>query len=286
MPDFSIIDAHFHIWDPGRLPMSWQKGNATLSRPFLPEDYRQATVGLDIEAMVFVECFVDRGFLLDEVRFVEEYRVEEPRIKSIVAQAPLEKGTAIRPYLEQLKQNYPRVTGIRRLIESEDNPEFCLQPDFIEALGLLNEFNYSFDITVQYTQMQTVLELIQKIGDVTLILDHCGKPGIRDGHIEPWRTYLKEMAQNPNLYCKLSGLPSEADHTAWNEEELKPYIDAVVDAFGFDRLIYAGDWPVCTQATTLPHWVALLERHFSGVPEEDLRRFYRDNAISVYRIVD
>lgn len=284
MPDYPIIDAHVHLWNPERVRISWQHGHPTLERPFLVEDYREALGSVEVEAMVFVECFADPGEYLREVAFVEEQAASEPRLKAIVAQAPMELGEDAVPFLEALTRNHPAVRGIRRLIEFQPDPEFCLRPGFVRGVNLLADMGLSFDVNVHHSQMKEAAEFCSRVEDTVLVLDHCGKPPIAAGEMEPWRTHLNEIARNPNAHCKLSDLPVEADHESWKADDLRPYVDAVVEAFGFDRLIYAGDWPVCTQATTIERWVAFLDDHFSGVAETELRKLYRDNAARVYRL--
>ena len=117
-----------------------------------------------------------------------------------------------------------------------------------------------------------------------MILDHCGKPGIVEGAIDQFRDDLNELSQHPNLWIKLSDLPVEADHDRWTDEDIKPFIDATIEAFGFERTIYAGDYPICLQATSLPRWVDVLDKALQGSTESELRKFYRDNANSFYRL--
>ncbi|WP_226783062.1 amidohydrolase family protein [Oceaniglobus trochenteri] len=284
MPNFPVVDAHLHIWNPERIRIGWQEGNAFMQRPRLPQDYLHDLGDLEVEAAVFVECFVDQGEYLKEVRFVEENMGAGSPIRAIVAQAPVELGADMGPFIEHLKSKHPDVVGIRRMIEFNPDEDFCLRPGFVEGVNLLGEAGLSFDINIHHSQAGKAAEMVAQVPDTVMILDHCGKPGIAEGEIGAWRSHLKTMAANPNLHCKLSDLPVEADHDNWTEDDLKPYIDAVVEIFGFDRLIYAGDWPVCTQATTLPRWVEVLDRHFSGVSETDLRRFYRGNANRVYKL--
>jgi L-fuconolactonase len=132
--------------------------------------------------------------------------------------------------------------------------------------------------------MDIVREFVKRIPDVPMILDHCGKPGIAEGAIAQYRTDVAELARHPNLSIKLSDLPVEADWGRWTDADLRPYIDATIEAFGPDRTIYAGDYPVCLQATTLPRWVDTLDRALSGMSREDLRKIYRDNANAFYRL--
>jgi L-fuconolactonase len=284
MPDFGIVDTHLHLWDPRRLSYGWQRGYDLLARPYLIEDYSVACGHIDVAAMVFVECLVDRGLFEAEIRFVEEQALSDPRIKAIVAQVSLEEGAAVLPYLEHLKATTPLLRGIRRIVEFEPELDFCLRPAFIEGVKLLRCLGLSFEITVNYRHMEPVLRFVDRVGEIPLMLDHCGKPGIREGRLEPWRAQMRALATYPNVMCKLSDLPVEADHRDWTEAQIRPYIDAAAEAFGFKRLVYGGDWPVCLQATAISDWVGLLDRSFSGVHPRYLAQFYRDNAVDFYRL--
>ncbi|MCX7889328.1 MAG: amidohydrolase family protein [Rhodobacteraceae bacterium] len=284
MPDFPIIDAHLHIWDPRAIRIGWQAGNAAMRRVFDLADYAEDTGGIAIEAMVFVECFVDRGEFLNEVRHVERAARAEPRLKAIVAQASLEDGEDVRPFLDHLRDRHPMVRGIRRMIEFQPDPDFALRPDFQKGVQMLRDYDFSFEVNVHHSQMDRAASLAGAVEGVRLVLDHAGKPPIRDRLQEPWARHLRAFEANPDTWCKLSDLPVEADHAAWTEDDLRFYIDEVVEVFGFNRMIFAFDWPVCTQAVSPRRWIDLLDRHFAGVPEADLRAFYAGNARRVYRL--
>lgn len=289
MPDFPIIDTHLHIWDMDRLTYSAFKGHPLFGRTYTIEDYQRDCEGLDIEAMVFVECYADftptGGQYIEEIEFVEDSARRDPRIRGIVPMAPLEWGARVEPMLERMRDDHPSVKGIRRIMEFDDDPRaLTLSPDFIEGVNLLAKFGWHFEINVNYTQMDIIREFVQHIPDVPMILDHCGKPGIRQGAIAQYREDIADLASHPNMWIKLSDLPPYADPETWTDDDLRPYIDATAEIFGFDRMIYAGDWPICLQATSLTRWVDTLDRAFAGVADADLRNFYRNNANDFYRL--
>ena len=289
MPDFPIVDTHLHIWDHDRLTYSAFTGHPIFGRNYHVEDFRRDCGDLDVEAMVFVECYADfdaaGGQYLEEIAFVEDERAKDPRIRGIVPMAPLEQGDGVRPLLETMRDRHPAVKGIRRIMEFDDDPRaLTLSPGFIEGVNLLAEFGWHFEINVNYTQMDIIREFVGHVPDVPMILDHCGKPGIRQGRIEQYRDDIRDLASHPNIVCKLSDLPPYADPDRWTDDDLRPYIDATFETFGFDRTLYAGDWPICLQATSLTRWVETLDRALAGVPEADRRKFYRDNANAFYRL--
>tara|TARA_A100001011_G_C14216601_1_gene802328 strand:- start:240 stop:1115 length:876 start_codon:yes stop_codon:yes gene_type:complete len=289
MPNFPIIDTHLHIWDFDRLNYSAFKGHPLFGRSYQIEDYQRDCESLDIEAMVFLECYADfsasEGQYIAEIKYVEESADRDPRIKGIVPMAPVEWGSQVGTVLEEMQENHPSVKGIRRIVEFDHNPrELTLSKNFIEGVNTLEKFGYHFEINVNHTQMDIVREFVKCIPNVPMILDHCGKPGIAEGEIQQYKDDIAELSKHPNLWIKLSDLPVEADHETWTDDDIKPYIDATIDAFGFDRTIYAGDYPICLQATTLTRWVDVLDRALAGSSEEELRKFYRNNANAFYRL--
>jgi L-fuconolactonase len=289
VPDFPIIDTHLHIWDPSRLHYAWIKRNPLFDRAYHIEDYARDLGSVAVEAMVFLECYADftadSGQYVEEVVFVEDEAKRDPRIKAIVPMAPLEKGLRCTAILEEMAEFHPMVKGIRRIVEFDADPRaLTLSDDFVAGVNLLEQFGMHFEINVNYTQMDIVREFVRRIPNVPMILDHCGKPGIAKGAIGQYRDDVRELAKHPNLWIKLSDLPVEADHANWTEDDLRPYIDATIEAFGIDRTIYAGDYPVCLQATSLTRWVEVLDRALAGLGAADLRKFYRDNAIKFYRL--
>lgn len=289
MPNFPIIDTHLHIWDFNQLNYSAFKGHPLFGRSYQIEDYQRDCGDLDIEAMVFLECYADfsssNGQYIEEIKFVEESSKRDPRIKGIVPMAPVEWGSRVETILEEMSSNHPAVKGIRRIIEFDKDPRaLALSGNFIEGVNRLAKFGYHFEINVNHTQMDIVRDFVKMVPEVRMILDHCGKPGIVEGAIEQYQNDVAELSKHPNLWIKLSDLPVEADHNSWTEDDLRPYIDATIESFGFDRTIYAGDYPICLQATTLPRWVEVLDEALSGCSHEELWNFYRENANKFYNL--
>lgn len=289
MPNFPIIDTHLHIWDPKRLNYSWIKGNALFDRAYHIEDYARDLGNLQVAAMVFLECYADftpeSGQYLEEVRFVEAEAERDPRIRAIVPMAPLEKGLGCEPVLAEMAERHPSVKGIRRIVEFDADPRaLTLSEGFIAGVNLLEKYGYHFEINVKYHQMDIVREFVKRIPNVPMILDHCGKPGIAAGRFAQYREDLRDLAKHPNLWIKLSDLPVEADHQSWTPADLRPFIDETFEAFGADRILYAGDYPVCLQATSLPRWVEVLDWATAGLSETERRKVYYNNANAFYRL--
>lgn len=283
MIDFPIVDTHLHIWDIHKVRYSWLDDVPFLNKPHLIDDYRRACGDIDVEKMVFVQAEADFDQYKKEADWVAEVAREDTRIQGMVPWAPLEKGNAVEPELAELAK-IPLVRGIRRIIEFEPDPEFCLRPEFIEGVKLLPQFNMTFDICINHAQMKNTIRFIEQCPDVTFILDHIGKPDIKNQLMEPWKRELKTMSEFPNVSCKMSGLATEADFENWTKEDLKPYIDHVMECFGVDRVMYGGDWPVAAQATDYPRWVKTLDWALGDMSEADRRKIFRENAIEFYRL--
>lgn len=289
MPDFPIIDTHLHIWDHSRLTYSAFHGNPLLEKNYHVEDYQKACGDVQVEAMVFLECYADftaeGGQYIEEIKFVEDEAARDPRIRAIVPMAPLERGAAVAPMLEEMIDRFPRVRGIRRIVEFDADPRaLTLSDRFIEGVNLLAKYGLHFEINVNHTQMDIVREFVRLVPETKMILDHCGKPGIAEGALDQYRADVADLAQFPNLVIKLSDLPVEADWDNWTEADIRPYIDATLESFGPARTIYAGDWPICLQATTIPQWVGLLDRALAGLSDSEQRMIWRDNANAFYRL--
>ncbi|MEJ6781071.1 amidohydrolase family protein [Aminobacter sp. Piv2-1] len=282
MPDIPIVDTHLHLWNPALIPYPWLEENELLNKPYLLEDYARAFTSTSIEAMVFVQCEARFDRYLDEAAWAADQARIDPRIKAMVAWAPLDKGTAVREDLERLAR-HAILRGIRRIIQFEEDIDFCLRPSFVEGVRTLSEYGLSFDICIDHRHMANILRFVEQVPDFPLILDHIGKPDIRSGTMEPWASQMRELAQHPNVLCKISGVATEA-HADWTPADLHPYLDVAFEVFGFERTMFGGDWPVTLQAVRPERWIALLDSYLQHATSAELRAFWRDNAIKTYRI--
>lgn len=283
MPDFPIVDAHLHLWNPQHFRMRWLDGNAVLDQPYGLADYREHTAGVDIEAMVYLQVEVEPAYALLEARWAAERAADDPRISALVHWAPLEYGEQARAFLDALVATSPLVKGVRRLLQSEPDPEFCLQPRFIRGVHLLAEYDLSFDLCITHEQLPGIIALVGQCPEVSFVLDHIGKPDIKGRVLDPWREQIAALAAFPNVMCKVSGLVTEADQQDWTPADLMPYVDYIVKSFGENRIMFGGDWPVAFQASTYPRWVATLDALTATLSPEGKRKLWAENARRFYR---
>jgi len=284
MLDFPIVDAHVHLIEVQKLKYSWMSGAPTLLRDWTPDDLTARAKPAEIAAYVFVEVDVDPGLHMVEAAWADGEGATDPRLKAVVASVPMELGpAAAEPDLARLAA-LPHVRGVRRLIQDHPDPEFMIRPDFVAAVKLLPKYNLSFDLCIKHPQFANTLELVRRCPEVSFILDHIGKPGIAAGLIDPWRAHMRGLAAMPNVVCKLSGVTTEADHARWTREQLRPYIDHTIGCFGFARLMYGGDWPVCELAGHYQQWLATLEWATAGCSMAERRALFRDTAVKAYRL--
>ncbi len=283
MPDFPIVDAHLHLWDPTRFRMSWLDGNEVLNKPYGLAEYREHTAGVTIAAMVYLQVEVEPPYALLEAQWVAERAKDDPRIQGMVPWAPLEYGEQARAFLDALIATSPLIKGIRRLIQSE-SVDFPLQPRFVRGVQILAEYGLSFDLCLYHRHLANTIKLVEQCPNVSFILDHIGKPNIKDHVLDPWRAEIKQLAAFPNVICKVSGMVTEADHQSWTAEDLRPYLEHVLEVFGEDRVAFGGDWPVVCQASTYGRWVATLDALTADLSPAARRKLWADNARRFYRL--
>jgi L-fuconolactonase len=278
----NIIDSHIHFWNPQHLRYTWLDDLPTLNKSFLPANLPVSGDGWTMDKLVFVQadCIEDQG--LDEADWVSSLAKHDARIAGIVAYAPLQLDDMAREYLRRLKHQR-LVKGVRRLIQSEPLG-FCTQPRFVRGVQMLTEFGFSFDICIRHWQMGDAIELVRQCPNVQFVLDHIGKPDIKSGLLDPWREQIKTLASFPNVMCKISGLVTEANTEQWTPADLQPYIDHVIEAFGIDRLMFGGDYPVLELASSYERWLATIFAATASLSEAEKSKLFYENASKFYRL--
>jgi len=200
----------------------------------------------------------------------------------IVAFASLTAPSDLHRVLDALAAR-SKVKGIRHNIQGEA-PGFCTQAAFVEGVRTVGARGLTFDLCATHDQLSEVLQLVRACPDTRFVLDHCGKPAIRDGLLDPWRSDIACLAECANVWCKVSGLVTEASRVAWRQTDLVPYALHVVECFGVDRVMYGSDWPVLTLAASYTDWFRFTEHLTAKWSDAERRRFYGDTARSVYAL--
>ncbi len=278
-----IIDAHHHLWDLKRLRYDWLNEVPAINRSYFISDYQEAISGLNVVKSVFAQANATSECSRDETLWILSL-ADSPGtpIEGVVAWAPIE-DPEVEAYLEQLPR-HPKLKGVRRLIQSEEDSYFCARPAFVNGVRLLEKFSLSFDVCIIHHQLPAVIQLVREAPEVSFVLDHIGKPDIKGGVTEPWATHIRELASEDNVVCKLSGLVTEADMETWTAQDLKPYIDHVIDAFGFDRLMFGSDWPVCTLASDYGRWLGAVQEATADASDEEKYHLFYGTAERFYRL--
>ncbi|PYP78404.1 MAG: amidohydrolase [Gemmatimonadetes bacterium] len=279
MTAIRAIDAHVHFWDPMVLRYPWLAGEPALAKPFRPTDFAPLTAG-EVDAVVFVEANPAPEQAEDEVAWVEELADSEPRIAGIVAFVDLLDEPRRTAALGHLGRT-PRVVGVRHNIQHQPTG-FALQPAFVRGVQAVGESGRPFDLCITADQLDEAIELVRRCPDVTFVLDHCGKPAIRDDAFDGWARDLERLASHDFVSCKISGLLTEAREDQRTAESLAPWIAQARACFGASRLIYGSDWPVSVLGGGAGRWRSIVDSVTASWSEAERRALFADNAARVY----
>lgn len=281
MGKLRVIDAHVHFWDPSVLRYPWLEGEADLAGSFRPSDFSPLTSG-DVDAVVFVEANVAPGQAAQEVAWVNDLADMEPRIAGIVAFVDLLDESRRDAALAAMSRT-ARVIGVRHNIQHQP-AGFALQPAFVRGVQAVGASGLPFDLCITADQLDEVIDLVQRCPDVTFVLDHCGKPAIRDDAYDAWARDLERLASNAHVSCKISGLLTEARDDQRSADGLARWIERAHDCFGAERLLYGSDWPVSTLGGGALRWRAIVDAITASWPGAERQALFADNASRIYGI--
>ena len=273
------IDSHQHFWryDPRR--DAWiTEEMSVLKRDFLPEDLIPQLRANRVEGSIAVQASQSES----ETTFLLDLAEQFDAIKGVVGWVDL-CDPDLPKRLEHFS-HFEKLRGFRHIVQSEPDDRFMLREDVLTGIRHLGEFEFTYDILIYPHQLPAAIELAERLPHQPFVLDHLAKPLIRSGVISPWADQIRLLAANPNVYCKVSGLITEADWRKWRETDFKPYLDVVFDAFVPARLMFGSDWPVCLLAADYCEVRQLLANYLDDFPVEQRDKIFGGNAERFYRL--
>ena len=290
-PMLPVIDTHQHLWDLTKLRLSWLKAGDKanpLSAPHTPTEYAAATAGLNVVKAVYMEVAVAPEDLQKEADSVVALCESKatPTVAAVIGGAVGTPGFAayITPY-----KGHKHVKGVRKTLHGDDTPAgHALKAAFVKDVQLLGDLGLSFDLCVRPAELPDMVKLVTQCPGTRFVLDHCGNASTKFTQAEfaAWRAGMAALAAKPNVVCKLSGFivngGKKPDNAPYTADELAPVVNGTIDAFGLDRVMFGGDWPVVTMVATSKQWLTVLQEIIANRPEADRRKILHDNAVKQY----
>ena len=272
-----VIDAHQHFWNYDPQQYGWiSEDMRVLRRDFRPEHLREEMAPAGVDGVVSVQA----RQTLDETRWLLELARQHEFIRGVVGWVPLVAGD-VSTHLERFAAD-AKLKGVRHVLQDEPDDDYVLGDDFNRGVAQLKRFKLRYDILIFERQLPQAIELVDRHPDQVFVLDHVAKPRIKDGSLSPWRENMRQIARRPNVYCKLSGMMTEADWRAWTPAQLKPYVDVALDAFGPGRMMFGSDWPVCLVACGYARWAAAVRELTAALSQTEQQRLFGGTASEAY----
>ena len=276
-----IVDTHVHLWDLNRLRLPWIQKDSPLARSFVMKDYQAAIDGLNVVKGVYMEVDVDAADLVAEAEYVLDIcrQANTPLVAAVIGGRPAEADFG--KYLQRFRGN-KFLKGVRQVLHSASAKQgFCLTPAFVRGVQLLGENNLTFDLCMRPAEIGDAVKLVEACKDTRFILDHCGNGPVQAKDRTQWQRDMERLAALRNVVCKISGIVVQA-RERWTADDLAPVINHSLTTFGPDRVMFAGDWPVCTMRATYRQWVEALRTITRSRTAEDNRKLFHDNAVRFY----
>lgn len=272
------IDSHHHFWIYNEKEYKWINNEMKkIKRNFTPEHLLHLLKNNGFNGTILVQA----RQTLEETEWLLELAEKYPFIKGVVGWVDL-CSSQVEKQLEVFTTN-PLLKGVRHVLQDEKD-SFMLSEKFISGISLLEKYNLTYDILIGHKQLPSAIKLVERFPNQMFVLDHIGKPNIKDSEIEEWKENIYKLASNEHVYCKLSGMVTEADWLHWKEQDFKPYLDVVFDAFGIDRLMIGSDWPVCTVSKSYSEVMGIVENYISEHSLEDQNKILGLNCMKFYKI--
>jgi L-fuconolactonase len=273
------IDAHQHFWEFDPIRDSWIKDEmAAIRKDFFPDDLKPLVQQNGFEGCVAVQASQSEK----ETEFLISLAKQHHFIKGVVGWVDLQSGN-VEERLTYYK-SFPVVKGFRHVLQGEPQRDLMLKPNFKKGIAALQQHNFTYDILIFPDQLKFSTELVALFPEQKFIIDHIAKPYINRKEIAEWKNDIEKIAQYQNVYCKISGMVTEADWKHWKKEDFKPYLDVIVNAFGPSRIVFGSDWPVCLVAASYAEVVHIVKDYFSSFTKEEQDQFFGLNSIRFYNL--
>ena len=274
-----VIDSHQHFWVYEAEKHAWIDDDMKVIRKnFLPEDLKTIYQENGIGGCVAVQA----DQTLAETDFLLDLAQKNDFIKGIVGWVDL-RASNIESVLGKYS-HFQKLKGFRHVVQGEADHNFMLRPDFLNGIAALEKYNFTYDILIFPHQLGAALELVKRFPKQKLIIDHIAKPYIKDGFYDGWATLMKAISEYPNVYCKLSGMTTEADYNNWTPKQIEPYMQLVLDAFGANRILFGSDWPVCLVAGNYTKTKELVTNFIAKLSTKDQASIMGANAMQFYNL--
>ncbi|KAA6458648.1 amidohydrolase [Acidobacteria bacterium AB60] len=273
-----LIDAHHHLWKHNRHDYGWMDSEALrpLRRDYLPSDLVDATQSSGVGGTIAVQARQS----LTETEWLLQLAAKNPLIRGVVGWVPLCLPD-VSHMLEPLAAN-PKLRGVRHVVQDEPDPLFLLREDFNQGVAQLQPLGLVYDILIFERHLPQAIAFVDNHPNQVFVLDHVAKPRIKENLLQPWADHIRELAKRENVYCKISGMATEADWTRWSVQQLRPYFDVVLAAFGPRRLMFGSDWPVLTLAADYATWVDTFRSFIAGLSADEQERISSGSAREAY----
>jgi L-fucono-1,5-lactonase len=273
------IDAHHHFWNYTPVEYGWiGEDMEVIRRSFLPADLKPEITRNGIDGVVSVQA----RQTVEETEWLLQLAHEHKFIRGVVGWVPLAHPN-VATVLDRLAAN-KHLKAVRHVIQDEPDDRYILREDFNAGIGVLRDYGLAYDVLIFERHLPQAIEFVDRHPNQVFIVDHLAKPRVRDGADSPWREKMRELAKRAHVYCKLSGLVTEADPRRWTEEALRPYIDTVLEAFGPERVMFGSDWPVCLLASKYGQWVEIVSRAIANLSPHEQARVMGGTAVEAYRL--
>ncbi len=274
-----VIDSHQHFWRFDPLRDAWiTEEMAAIRRDFLPDDLAPELDVAGVDATIAVQADQSEA----ETEFLLGLSEGNRRIAGVVGWVDL-RSPEIERRLEYFSR-FKKLRGVRHVAQAEPDDRFLARPEFVRGVECLKKFNLTYDILIYPRQLPAAIELVAKFPEQKFVIDHLAKPEIKAKKIEPWATQIREIAASPSVYCKLSGMVTEADWRNWKPEDFEPYLDVVFDAFGARRLMFGSDWPVCLVAASYAGVKTVIENYVDRSYSSAREKVFGANAREFYGV--